>query len=134
MIFWHTKISLNPKDTSISKIDRVSRIFLSRVEAKSSFYQIFKSQNIIQFLRFGLYFLHVCSFSIEVQPLNSNLRSYTTPSLCRGRGTGALRGLKEKRATKCSALKTNIFCSCRSPKLEPEGTFVMVIFFVSFKV
>ena len=57
------------------------RIFMRLVKAKSQFYQIFKSQNLNQFLRSGPNFMHVSSISIEVQPLNSNLGSYATPSL-----------------------------------------------------
>ena len=55
-------------------------IFVSQGEAKSQFRQIFKSQNLIQFLRFGPNFLHVSSISIEVQSLNSNMGPKTTPS------------------------------------------------------
>ena len=50
-------------------------IFMRLVKAKSQFYQIFESQNLNQFLRYGPNFLHVSSISIEVQPLNSNLGS-----------------------------------------------------------
>ena len=65
----------------ISKNEQVTGIFVSQLETKSQFYQIFKSQNLNQFLRSGPNFLHVSSISIEVQHLNSNLGSYTTPSL-----------------------------------------------------
>ena len=78
----HTKIRLNPKDEpSISKIERVMAIFVSQGEAKSQFRQIFKSQNLTQFLRFGPNFLHVSSISIEVQSLNSNMIPKIAPSL-----------------------------------------------------
>ena len=56
-------------------------IFVSQGEAKSQFRQIFKSQNLTQFLRFGPNFLHVSSISIEVQSLNSNMAPNITPSL-----------------------------------------------------
>ena len=56
-------------------------IFVSQGEAKSQFRQIFKSQNLTQFLRFGPNFLHVSSISIEVQSLNSNTAPNITPSL-----------------------------------------------------
>ena len=56
-------------------------IFVGRGEAKSQFRQIFKSQNLTQFLRFGPNFLHVSSISIEVQSLNSNMAPNITPSL-----------------------------------------------------
>ena len=50
-IFEHIKIRLNPKDKpSISKIERVTG---SPVKAKSQVCEIFKSQNLIQVLRFG---------------------------------------------------------------------------------
>ena len=59
-----TKISLNPKDEpSISKIERVTWIFVTGAEAKSRCCQIFKSQNLTQFLRFLPNFLHVSSIS-----------------------------------------------------------------------
>ena len=57
------------------------RIFMRLVKAKSQFYQIFKSQNLNQFLRSGPNFLHVSSISIEVQSLNSNTAPNITPSL-----------------------------------------------------
>ena len=56
-------------------------IFVSQGEAKSQFRQIFKSQNLTQFLRFGPNFLHVSSISIEVQSLNTNMGPKTTPSM-----------------------------------------------------
>ena len=56
-------------------------IFVSQGEAKSQFRQIFKSQNLTQFLRFGPKFLHVTSISIEVQSLNCNMLPNITPSL-----------------------------------------------------
>ena len=56
-------------------------IFVSQGEAKSQFRQIFKSQNLTQFLRFGPKFLHVSSISIEVQTLKCNMEPKTTPSL-----------------------------------------------------
>ena len=56
-------------------------IFVGRGEVKSQFRQIFKSQNLIQFLRFGPNFLHVSSISIEVQSLNTNMGPKTTPSM-----------------------------------------------------
>ena len=56
-------------------------IFVSQGEVKSQFRQIFKSQNLTQFLRFGPNFLHVSSISIEVQSLNSNMAPNITPSL-----------------------------------------------------
>ena len=56
-------------------------IFVSQGDAKSQFRQIFKSQNLIQFLRFGPNFLHVSSISIEVQSLNTNMGPKTTPSM-----------------------------------------------------
>ena len=56
-------------------------IFVSQGEAKSQFRQIFKSQNLTQFLRFGPNFLHVSSISIEVQSLNSNMAPNINPSL-----------------------------------------------------
>ena len=66
----HTKIRLNPKDEPfISKIEQVTWIFVRLPETKSQFYQIFKSQNLNQFLRFGPNFLHVSSISLEVHPL-----------------------------------------------------------------
>ena len=54
-------------------------IFVNKVKAKSQFYQIFKSQNVIQFLKFWPKSLHVSFLSVEVQLLSSNLVSYTTP-------------------------------------------------------
>ena len=56
-------------------------IFVSQGEAKSQFRQIFKSQNLTQFLRFGPNFLHVSSISIEIQSLNSNMGPKTPPSM-----------------------------------------------------
>ena len=71
MNFWTHKKILNPVKPSISKIEQVTEIFVSQVEAKSKYCQIFKTQNLIQFFRFGPDFLHVSSISREVQPLNS---------------------------------------------------------------
>ena len=80
--FEQTKIRLNPKyEPSLSNIERFTRIFVSPVEAKFQFCEIFKSQNLIQFLRFGPNFLHVSSICLEVNPRNSNLGFYTTHSL-----------------------------------------------------
>ena len=63
-ILEHKKIKLNSKDEpSTSKIERVTGFFVSRLEAKSQFCQFFKSQNFIQFLRFGANFLDVRSIS-----------------------------------------------------------------------
>ena len=56
----HTKIRLNPKDEpSISKIERVTWIFVTGAEAKSQCCLIFKYQNLTQFLRFLPNSLHV---------------------------------------------------------------------------
>ena len=41
--------------------------------------RFFKSRNLIQFLRFRPKTLHVSSLSVEVQPLYSNLGSFTNP-------------------------------------------------------
>ena len=54
---------------------------MSRPEAKSPSCQIFKFQNLSQFLRFRSNFWHVSSIFIQVQVLYSNQGSYTTPSL-----------------------------------------------------
>ena len=71
-IFEHTKISLNPTDKpSVSKIEQVTGIFVSRVMTKSCFCKIFKSTNLIQFFRFGPNFWYVSSISIEILGPNS---------------------------------------------------------------
>ena len=76
----HTKIRLNPKDEPpISKIERVTWIFVTGAEAKSQCCLIFKSQNLTQFLIFLPNFLHGSSISIEVKSLNSILGALRVP-------------------------------------------------------
>ena len=54
------KRGLNPKDgPCISKIERVTSIFIDQDVTKSHYLKIFKSQYLSEFLRYGPDFLHV---------------------------------------------------------------------------
>ena len=54
---------LNPKDDlCISKIKRVTAIFVGQGTTKSCYLKIFKSQYLSEFLRYGPDFLHVSTY------------------------------------------------------------------------
>ena len=67
---------------SISKIERVMAIFVSKVVVKSQIHKIFKSQNLTAFLRFKpTFFSHVKSIYIsksihKVSRSNNNLEPF----------------------------------------------------------
>ena len=78
----HTKRWLNPKDEpSISKIERVTTIFVGQGMTKSHCLHIFKCQYLIEILRYGANFLHVIITFIGFKITFSNIRSHGAPLL-----------------------------------------------------
>ena len=76
------KRGLNQEDEpSISKIERVTAIFVGQGMTKSHFLQIFKCQYLVEILRYGSNFLHVIITFIGFKITFSNIRSHGTPLL-----------------------------------------------------
>ena len=76
------KIRKNPKDEpSISKIERVTVIFVGQGMTKSQLLPIFKCQYLVGILRYGSNFLHVIITFIGFKIPLSNIRSHCAPLL-----------------------------------------------------
>ena len=70
------KTSLIPKcEVFISKIERVTSIFVGQVESKYQSNKIFQSQNLSRYLRWGPSFLHVHLTFIDFKITFSNMGS-----------------------------------------------------------
>ena len=81
------EIGLNSKDDPfISKIERVTAIFVDQGTTKSHYLKIFKSQYLSEFLRYGPDFLHVIINIIGFKITFSNMGAHGTPSLITGGG------------------------------------------------
>ena len=76
------KRGLNPEDEPcISKIELVTAISVGQGMTKSHYLKIFKSQYLVEFLRYGYNFLHVIITFIGFKITFSNIRSHGAPLL-----------------------------------------------------